>query len=225
MVDVEAERFQGWFGAVPIEEFRTRYPRSAPLIHATRARGARSLFDWDDLGLLLADEPEVVVVARGQAIRMPPPRSLVQLRWHFAAGVGLCVRRAEQHCAKLARVATWFGDLGPAHIQVFATPGGSYRVGWHYDDEGIFIAQMAGTEVYSYCANTVTADQAARPESFRRFSDEISPLATATLGEGDFLYIPARWWHMASCRADALSLAIGVASPDLVFPSRPLTGV
>jgi len=220
MVDVEARRFYGWFGELPIEEFRARYLRLAPLVHASRPPGARSLLDWDDLGLLLANEPEALVLARGQLIRMPAPRSLVQLRWHLAAGVGLCVRHAEQHCAKLADLAASFGELGPAHIQVFVTPGGSYRMGWHYDDEDTFIAQCAGTELYAYRANTVTADQPARPEIFHRLSDEVSPLIIATLSEGDSLYIPARWWRMANCRADALSLAVGVGSVALTSSSR-----
>lgn len=45
---------------------------------------------------------------------------------------------------------------------------------------------------------------------FTRFADEHSPLCTATRVAGDFLYVPARWWHMAVCREDAVSISVGV---------------
>jgi len=45
---------------------------------------------------------------------------------------------------------------------------------------------------------------------FARFRDETSALQLATLEQGDFLYIPSRWWHMAESRQTALSLSIGL---------------
>jgi ribosomal protein L16 Arg81 hydroxylase len=45
---------------------------------------------------------------------------------------------------------------------------------------------------------------------FARFAAETSALCTATLVPGDFLYLPARWWHMAVCRENALSISVGV---------------
>lgn len=32
----------------------------------------------------------------------------------------------------------------------------------------------------------------------------------ARLHAGDWLYIPAYWWHIAMCEADALSVSVGV---------------
>jgi ribosomal protein L16 Arg81 hydroxylase len=40
---------------------------------------------------------------------------------------------------------------------------------------------------------------------------------TATLVAGDFLYIPSRWWHMALCKEDALSISVGLMPPGHSF--------
>lgn len=72
---------------------------------------------------------------------------------------------------------------------------------------------------YDVRANTVAAGQPAHPDVFARFAAETSALCTATLVPGDFLYLPSRWWHMALCREDALSISVGVAL-DSRFEAR-----
>jgi ribosomal protein L16 Arg81 hydroxylase len=43
--------------------------------------------------------------------------------------------------------------------------------------------------------------------------EERSPLMTARLVAGDFLYLPCGWWHMATCVDDSLSISIGLLPP------------
>ena len=86
--------------------------------------------------------------------------------------------------------------------------------GWHYDAEDVFIAQTAGEKDYYFRENTVEADTPFPPKDFQAYHAETSALQTAHLVAGDFLYIPARWWHMALCREDALSISVGVMPPD-----------
>jgi 50S ribosomal protein L16 3-hydroxylase len=202
--------FTEWLGAVPLDDFRDRHLRREPIARPSTALGARSLLDWDVLDRVLGSRPDVLVVARGTLLPVRPPRSLSELRGYFAAGVGLCVRHAERHDPELARLAAEFGELGAAQVQLFVTPSGTHGFGWHYDDEDVFIAQTAGIKDYYFRANTVAAGERARPAMFSRFTAERSPMCTATLVAGDFLYLPARWWHMAVCREDALSISVGV---------------
>jgi ribosomal protein L16 Arg81 hydroxylase len=35
-------------------------------------------------------------------------------------------------------------------------------------------------------------------------------LHTSRLLPGDWLHVPARWWHMAKCLEDSLSISVGV---------------
>jgi 50S ribosomal protein L16 3-hydroxylase len=121
------------------------------------------------------------------------------------------IRRAERCDAGLAALAQGFAEdfAAPSHIQVFVTPADTHGFGWHFDAEHVFIAQTAGVKDYYFRRNTVSPEREARPD-FTRFASERSPLATARLIAGDWLYLPARWWHMAKCAEASLSLSIGV---------------
>lgn len=77
------------------------------------------------------------------------------------------------------------------------SPGGTHGFGWHHDDEDVFIAQAAGVKDHYFRASTVAADLPADAAAFERYARETSALCTATLIEGDFLYLPSRGWHMA----------------------------
>jgi 50S ribosomal protein L16 3-hydroxylase len=198
-----------WFGGLSLDEFRNRFLRAAPAAQSGTTLAFRSLLDWRVLDRVLRTSPDVLVVSRGALLSMPPPRTLRDLPAYFEAGVGLCIRHAELHDAGLAGVAAAFEPLGPAQVQLFVTPAGTHGFGWHYDDEDVFIAQTAGVKDYYFRANTV-ADRPASPALFAQFHAETSPLCTATLVPGDFLYLPSRWWHMAICHQHALSISVGV---------------
>lgn len=184
-----------------------------PRAGAGTAHDAIAIFDWDALDRILrvAGSADVLVVARGREVAAPVPRSVAALRELMARGVGLVIKRGEQHDPALARVAAAFADdlPGKVHIQLFVTPGGTHGFGWHYDLEDVFIAQTAGTKDYYFRPNTV----AAAGLDFDAYRRERSPLGTARLIPGDWLYLPSRWWHMALCLEDALSISVGVMAP------------
>jgi 50S ribosomal protein L16 3-hydroxylase len=197
-----------WLAPLTLDEFRSTYLQRAPIARPGSAAGAP--LDWSVLDRVLAARPDVLVVARGQLLPLPPPRCATELRAYLRVGVGVCVRHAERCDPGLRAIADHFEAwLGSAQVQLFVTAGGTHGFGWHYDDEDVFIAQTEGVKDYYFRANTVTTEPAAPPR-FARFCDERSTLAGATLIAGDFLYVPARWWHMAVCHQDAMSISVGV---------------
>ncbi|HET6585018.1 MAG TPA: cupin domain-containing protein, partial [Nannocystaceae bacterium] len=173
------------------------------------------LFDWDVLDRVLRSEPrpDVLVVARGRTLDVPAPRDVDGTRALFREGLGLVVRRAERNDAGLAALAREFAvDLpGKVTIQLFVTPARTQGFGWHYDFEDVFIAQTAGAKSYYFRPNTVDRDApvGSQPD-FTRYTGETSPIHNARLLAADWLYIPARWWHVALCEDDALSISVGV---------------
>lgn len=202
-----------WLGGVTVEEFGDAYFHRAAIAQPASAKGAVPLLDWAVLDRVLGVDPEVLVVAQGQLLPLPPPRSVRALRAYFSMGVGLCLRHGERCDPGLRRVADAFEtDVGEAHVQLFITPAGTHGFGWHYDDEDVFIAQTAGRKDYYFRENTIARDLAAHSREFQRYHAETSPLHMATLLAGDFLYLPARWWHMAVCHEDALSISVGVSA-------------
>jgi ribosomal protein L16 Arg81 hydroxylase len=128
-------------------------------------------------------------------------------------GLGVVVRKAERHDEALNEVARRFArDLpGRVHVQLYVTPASTHTFGWHFDQEDVFIVQTAGSKDYYFRANTVTAPgPAGREPDFGAVRRETSPLLSARLIPGDWLYIPSRWWHLVHSIDEALSISIGL---------------
>ncbi len=207
--------FADWLGDVSLDVFRSTYLQRQPLARPGSATATIPLLDWEVLArVLVADPaPDVLVVARGVRLEIPPPRTTEDVRALFAAGIGLCLRHTERCVPELASVAAVFEELlGEAQVQLFITPPGTHGFSWHYDDEDVFIVQTTGVKDYYFRENTVARDLTAHGSVFPRFAQESSPICTATLIPGDFLYLPARWWHMAQAATGepALSISVGV---------------
>jgi hypothetical protein len=206
-----------WLGDTSREQFRAHYLGRAPFARPGTAAATIGHFDWTALGRVLAADPppDVLVCARGQLLGLPPPTTLAAVEMLFSAGIGLAMRHA-QHCDHgLAAIhGELERELGPAQVQLFVTPPGTHGFTWHYDDEDVFIVQTVGTKEYLFRDNTVAPGERARPAVFQRFTEERSPICAATLVPGDFLYVPARWWHIAECGGAGPSLSISVG----VFP-------
>lgn len=209
-----------WLGDIGLDAFRAAHLQRAPLACPGTTHGARELLDWNGLARVLKSKPDVLVVARGQLLPFPAPTDLDELRAYFRMGIGLAMRHTEKADPVMATVAQAFErDVGTSQVQVFVTPRETHGFGWHYDDEDVFIAQTHGVKDYYFRANTVTPARAA-PSEFSRYPEETSTLCTATLVAGDFLYIPARWWHMAICREESLSISVGVYPRELASSSH-----
>jgi 50S ribosomal protein L16 3-hydroxylase len=204
-----------WLKPVPVEAFVRKQVGKTPFAMAGSALGTTGTFGWETLGRVLAAEPaaDVLVVALGKLIDLPAPRTLEDARALLSKGIGLVIRRAEQHDPGLGALASAFArDLnGEAHIQLFITPAGTHGFDWHYDFEEVFIAQTLGIKEYFFRDNTAdrTTPVGTNPD-FGLIRKETTPIATAKLCAGDWVYIPSRWWHVASCVEESLSISVGV---------------
>jgi 50S ribosomal protein L16 3-hydroxylase len=211
-----------WLSPMTVPEFERIHLRQRPHAAAGKAAAVLPLLDWEALGdvLAVADPAHVLVTARGALLDRPVPRSLADVRALFAEGVGCVVRHVAAYHPHLARLATQFAAALPGQIDlhIFATPANTHGFGWHYDLEDVFIVQTAGSKDYYFRANTTRADlPPLAPPDLRRFPREISPLATARLLAGDWLYLPSCFWHVALCREDALSLSLGCVPRSLAM--------
>lgn len=200
-----------WLGGTDLDRFRSQALGVRPFAVPASAGAARVLLDWDVIDRVLADGVEIQALNDGRKVEAARPETQVDVRAFLRAGIGLCLRRAERHDPRLARLAETFAqDLGPTHVNIFVTAAGTHGYGWRYSDEDMFYAQVSGVEDFYFRDNTVTRDVAADSGVFSRYPEETSKLCAATLVPGDFLYVPARWWRVALCRETAMTLAIAV---------------
>lgn len=136
-----------------------------------------------------------------------------QVRALHAEGFTLVIRSAERHHAGIAELAAGFQRefAAPVNVHVYCTPDEQYGFGWHYDAEDVFIVQTQGTKEYSLRKNTVNPwplVETIPPDM--RYDREIMPVMKCQLAAGDWLYIPAGFWHVGQSQQAAISLAVGV---------------
>ncbi len=215
-----------WLAPLPVGEFASTQLGRAPYARAGAAASAVERLSWAVLERVLAAEPEpdVLVASDGRLAEVAAPRDRGSAQRLLKQNLGIVVRKAERHDAGLAELARAFArDLeGVVHVQLYVTPAGTRTFGWHYDDEDVFIAQTEGVKDYYMRANTVTDPRTVtRDPDFSAVRSETSPLLSARLIPGDWLYIPSRWWHLVHSREDALSISIGVIRSGA---ARQLTG-
>src|ERR687895_2071105 len=204
-----------WLSPMTVSLFARDYLRKQPYASPSSACSMMPIFGWGTLDQLLTKNPaaDVLVVARGKLLELTPPRTLSEACGLLIKGVGLVIRRAEQLDPGIAELAASVTQYipGEVHVQLFVTPAGTHGFGWHYDDEDVFIVQTAGSKDYFFRANTVERHRPlGTAPDFTRFGNEASPIGTARLMAGDWLYIPARWWHAAKCIEDSLSISLGI---------------
>jgi ribosomal protein L16 Arg81 hydroxylase len=216
-----------WLAPHDLDWFRETHLRKTPYARPGAAADAIALLDGATIDRVLgSDGPlDLLTVRNGVLVPAAAPRSLLELRRLGRSGVSVVVRGAERHDPGLATLARAFEHAlpGEVHVQLYATPGGSRSYGWHYDFEDVFIVQTAGVKDYYFRANTVAGDtRLGDTLDFARVTDETSPKYTARLLAGDWLYLPARWWHLVTCAEDALSISVGVMSPVELARARRL---
>jgi ribosomal protein L16 Arg81 hydroxylase len=214
-----------WLGRLEAAGFWRDHFRRQPFASAGGGEEIVPLVTWDTLDRVLAAPGpiDLMTVRAGQLVACEPPRGRQDAQSLFRSGVSTVVRSAERHDRALASLVSALGAAagGEAHGQLYATPAATNSYGWHYDFEDVFIVQTAGAKDYYFRANTVANEVVLgdRPD-FTAVTRETTPIFTARLLPGDWLYIPARTWHLVKCLEDALSISTGVMSEVEVARAR-----
>jgi ribosomal protein L16 Arg81 hydroxylase len=196
-----------------LEEFYFRLPFPRP----GGVAGVAPPIGWDLVRRILeSPNPDVLMASRGQPSVIACHPTFESYKEQYDRGFTIAIRNAQRHDADLARLADEFHQdfLAPVNIHLYCTPAGEHGFGWHYDVEDVFVLQTEGAKVYSLRKNTVHPWPVLEtmPRDLR-FEDEGTPVFTCRLEAGDWLYIPAGWWHIAKTETESKSLAVGLMSP------------
>jgi ribosomal protein L16 Arg81 hydroxylase len=207
-------------GDLPGETFLAEHLFRLPYAGPGSAQGVAPLGNWESLAEILArPQADVLIVRRGRRYEGPPPRDLAQAEALHAQGYTLLVRHAERCHDGLAELAKGFSRdfCAPVDVHLYCTPAGQFGFDWHYDAEDVFIVQTVGRKEYSLRKNTVNPWplEETLPVDMA-YQREIMPLVRCELAAGDWLYIPAGYWHKGESREASISLAIGVMFPAAI---------
>lgn len=182
------------------------------------SRGGASEFvdyaTWATVETVLAQpRPDIILSRQGERWDEQERPSLETVQQLHRDGYTLMVRNSERIDTKLGELAQGFFEdfQAPIDVQLYYTPGQRFGFGWHYDAEDVFILQTQGTKEYSLRKNTVNPwplKETLPPDM--HYERETMPMMRCKLAAGDWLYIPAGYWHRAEAIEDSISIAVGV---------------
>jgi len=145
-----------------------------------------------------------------QKITIPRIKSS-ELTKHLREGATLVLDAVDELSEPVEELAVRLELLFREHVQVNMYAGWQTSRGFdlHWDDHDVFILQVAGRKRWSVYGETRRAPLVSDVERAERPSGE--PVWTATLEDGDMLYVPRGWWHVAEPLAEpTLHLTVGV---------------
>ena len=204
-------------GTIPVAQFMRDHFLKIPLAVPGGCHHFASLGTLKTLERLISDATADSVISR-QGVRWDgaQPSTPTQIRQLLADGYTLGIRHAHCHDRGLAELADRFQrDFQSAvDIHLYCTPAESLGFGWHYDAEDVFILQTNGSKEWWLRKNTVNPWPLIEtlPKDMR-YEREIMPLMRCALSEGDWLYIPAGYWHRTQAGEQSISLSIGLNTP------------
>ena len=211
---------QSILGDLSLDAFVAQHLHRLPYSSVGGARSLCDQLDEDSISRMLdADGEPDVLAARAGELATAAPQSSDDFRRAFAEGWTVALRHAERHDERLAAIAESFTQDFDASVDVhvYATPAAREGFGWHYDVEDVFIIVTRGRKRFQLRRNTVQPWPLLETMGEDlRIEQEISPVLDYELNAGDWIYVPNGWWHVGRSEEDAITMAIGVASPTVI---------
>jgi 50S ribosomal protein L16 3-hydroxylase len=205
----------------PLEMFLEKHFTKIPYSSPRGAQDFKHLLNWKVVEDVMDKKNSFLrIVQDGRVIRDYVELSYDEARDHHKKGHTLLLRYAEKSHSDLMSLAQDFA--GSFHtdvdIQLYCTPEGHNAFGWHYDVEEVFIIQTKGSKHYTIRPNTVHPNPliSSIPKDLE-YEKEKTPIEIqVTLKEGDWLYIPSGWWHIAKTQAESMHISIGLMPSSAV---------
>lgn len=188
------------------------------------------LLPWDQLNEILAqhrlDFPRLRLARDGKSLpastylkysrnsrqRTSIPRLLsAELTKQLRDGATLVIDAVDELFRPLRELAEALEYVFHEHVQINAYAGWQTARGFdlHFDDHDVFVLQVAGRKLWKVYGSTTTSAGAQYLNSIEKPKSE--PLWENALQDGDLLYIPRGWWHLAEPLAEpTLHLTVGV---------------
>lgn len=213
----------------PAEEFlASTWGRTYKHIRGRRGKFA-SLLPWERLNDILRqhrlDFPRLRLMRDGKSLpvtsylrytsgtrrKTPTPRlQPVKFTSQLRAGATLVLDAVDELHTPLEDLATELEFFFHERVQINSYAGWHTSRGFdlHWDDHDVFILQVTGRKHWRIYGET-------RPHPLAGETDnpkpDGAPLWEATLEDGDFLYIPRGWWHVAEpLEEPTLHLTVGI---------------
>lgn len=208
-------------GEKPEANFLAKHFTRLPFSSNGGAKEFTHLLTWKTVEDILSAKKSVLrIVQDGKVIKDYVDLNFTEAKKHHDQGHTLLLRYAEKSSKSLKDLADDFQKSfhSPVDIQLYCTPEGHNAFGWHYDVEEVFILQAKGSKTYSIRPNTIHPNPLVKsiPKDLG-YENEKTPIEIkVTLEEGDWLYIPSGWWHIARTQKESMHISIGIMPSSAV---------
>lgn len=207
-------------GDTPLTAFLEQHFLKLPFARAGGCEGLKQRLAWPAAARIISHpEADLIISHDGGRADVPRPTTAEEARELLSQGCTLGVRHADKHDAALGELARDFeADFrAPIDVHLYVTPAGRSGFGWHYDAEDVFVLQTAGSKHWELRKNTVNPWPLVETlPADMKYEREIMPLMRCALAAGDWLYIPAGYWHRTQGEEESISLSVGVLSPAAI---------
>lgn len=151
--------------------------------------------------------------------------NMEQFLWGFKNKRTLLIRHAERTHPLMDFIAKDFQLLFqcPIDLQIYCTPAQQEGFEWHYDLDEVFVIQTFGEKEFRLRKNTTTPRPLDRKAYQRTYflKEPPAPEIRCWLKAGDWLYIPAGYWHKARAITDSLHVSVGVHTTERLVIKTP----
>lgn len=204
-----------------LEEFSDEYLFRMPYAAPFKASRFTDLISWQMLeDILKVEHGDCWLPFRGKLPENPQLAtgrlSAAQMYEGFSQGRTILVRHAERAHPQLKTIADDFYNIfrDPVDIQLYGTPAEQEGFDWHYDAEEVFVIQSVGEKEFRLRPNTTFPWPVPSSIPQHKFfeAERPSPEIRCWLKPGDWLYIPAGYWHKARAVTPSFHLSVGIMS-------------
>ncbi len=206
-------------GNISKKDFVEMHYHSTPFSSPQGARALEGFLSWSLLDeIFRSGHTDCWLVKNGRLL--PPTDStragsltLEEAQKGFLQGQTVLVRHAEKAHPRVRALAADFAEsFGDPDVQIYATPPNEEGFDWHFDIEDVFVIQCDGVKEFLLRKNTLEPWPVSTA-SCAGFHRELSFLQmSCQLKAGDWLYIPAGYWHKARALTESWHLSVGLMS-------------
>lgn len=202
-------------GPISLDEFFEKNFNRLPYSSTGGAKTFVDHLNWKVIENILKTKKSVLrIVQDGKVIKDYVDLDYTEAKKHHEQGHTLLLRFAEKSDEALHDLAQDFARSfhTEVDIQLYCTPENHNAFGWHYDVEEVFIIQAKGSKEYTIRPNTVHPLPlvSSIPKDLGYEKEKTPMQMKVALQEGDWLYIPSGWWHIARTQKESMHISIGL---------------
>ncbi|MBV9759672.1 MAG: cupin-like domain-containing protein [Acidobacteriaceae bacterium] len=194
---------------------------------ATDARRFEGLFGWNDLNRILEQcrlpAPRLRLYRNGAEVDAKTYSHVIgaeriihaqDLESCLASGATLIIDEVDELHTPLRHLAVCLEEKfrSPVNINAYASWKATPGFDLHWDEQDVFIIQLAGRKNWRVHPPRYPDPSKAQPKCKEPPAGE--PVFDAAISEGDVLYLPRGWWHQVTpVNESSLHLTVSINSP------------